>query len=197
MSQETPSAGAEKSRMTSRPRAAPEGYVYPFRLPLWLYLEFNMRESVNLLPLLCDTSHRWIHTPVTNPVPHREHALYYLDFFFFFFHSVTESIFMTSNFICFRATRSEFCSKAKVLRNVYLRVVPQITKRLFSHLFFKLAVSFTTLLGGMWCGCHICYQTKKIAGFSCDCQSLESSHMMIQHKATGSFSACSHMQACE
>lgn len=65
---------AEKSCMTSCPRATQEGYVYPLPLPLWLYLEFNMRESVNLLPLLFDTSHRWIHT---NPVPpiQASHAL--------------------------------------------------------------------------------------------------------------------------
>lgn len=68
---------AEKSCMTSCPRATQEGYVYPLPLPLWLYLEFNMRESVNLLPLLSDTSHRWIHTPMTNPAPpvHAWHAL--------------------------------------------------------------------------------------------------------------------------
>lgn len=86
--------------MTSCPRATQEGYVYPLPLPRRLYLEFNMRESVNLLPLLSDTSHRWIHTPMTNPAPRVQawHALraYTLlssvCFFFLIIQQVSEQV---------------------------------------------------------------------------------------------------------
>lgn len=202
---------AEKPCMTSYPHATQEGYVYPLPLPLWLYLEFNMRESVNLLPLLSDTSHRWTHTPVTNPVPHVQawHALraYPLLKIFFFLllpskfrsnYSVTESSFVWSNTFCMQRTliarsllRSTFSEASFRSRSLNNATTFHLIYNFIKSCLMKLQLHKT-------CGAATIFSSRlKDSRLSCDCRSLEFSHLMIQHKATGCFSACSHMQACE